>query len=159
MKEQHTQKQTQRGFTLLIAILVVGVVLAVGLSILTITLKEYLLSGMERESVIALNAADAGMECALYWDRSSQGGKFDGAGGGSITCVGITINPVPPAPQGTAQNFDFSWPQPNPTVCSKITVTKFATGETKITSLGYNKPCATTMNSPRTVERGLETHY
>ncbi len=172
----------KRGFTLLIAVLVVGIVLAIGLSILNITLKEYLLSGVARESTIALNAADAGMECALYWDRSSQGNKFDlgPPAGRRITCMGTTWNISQGVPgtigSGDAQRFDFTWGiSPDPIVCAKIVVTKYFSGSgtvdmgvglicpmgvvcTRIESRGYNKACAD-IATPRTVERGLRTRY
>src|SRR3989338_9684883 len=91
MKEQQPHN-LRKGFTLLIALLVIGIILAIGLSILNITLKEFILSGIARESAIALGAADAGMECALYWDSSSDGNKFDPAPNSAlpITCMGTS---------------------------------------------------------------------
>ncbi len=62
-----------RGYTLLFAVLVSSLVLAVGISILTISKKEFLLSSAARESVYAFYAADTGLECAVYWDSK---GKF-----------------------------------------------------------------------------------
>lgn len=162
----------RRGFTLLIAILVIGVVLAIGLSILNITLREYLLSGIARESAIALNAADAGMECALYWDRSSEGDKFDvGAPAPSITCMGQTVGGA--IPQNTVpQNFQFEWGTPK--ICAKVSVTKYfsllgpvpmdvgtcpkGVECTRTVSLGYNKACSNLVDL-RTVERGLRARY
>ena len=176
MKEQYAQQNNHSGFTLLIAILVIGIVLAIGLSILNITLKEYILSGIARESAIALNAADAGMECALYWDRSSNGDKFDvGAPALSITCMGKTIA-VGGGASGTAQTLNetsavgITWGAP--AVCAMVSVTKYdaRTAEvpipddiepcrrgyicTRVISLGYNKACSQ-LNDLRTVERGL----
>ena len=58
----------QKGFTLLFAVLVSSLILALGLSIANITLKEVALSGTGRESQFAFYAADTGTECALYWD-------------------------------------------------------------------------------------------
>lgn len=184
MKEQYKQKNNRRGFTLFIAVLVIGIILAIGLSILNITLKEYLLSGVVRESAVALDAADAGMECALYWDRSNQGNKFDVEGqpteplsGTTITCMEDT-RAVGGGTSGTAQNFEFDWG--TPAVCTKISVTKYYNaslpvpmGEgpggqdltcpagvecTRTVSLGYNKACSQ-LTSPRTVERGLRALY
>jgi len=171
------------GFTLLISVLVVGIILAIGLSILTITLKEYLLSGIARESVIALNAADAGIECALYWDHHpTDGNRFDlTPSGPSITCMGQTKSTIP-GPSGAAQNFQFNWPEGTIPVCADVTVTKYFSTTlnvpmdgspscspgpnccpmgiecTVVTSRGYNKACSQ-LNTPRTVERALYTRF
>mgnify|MGYP000173603173 CR=1 FL=1 len=61
-------KENKRGFTLLFAILVAVMVLAVGASIINISLKQVILSGSGRESQFAFYAANTGMECALFWD-------------------------------------------------------------------------------------------
>lgn len=189
MHTRRPQQNRQNGFTLLIAILVIGIILAIGLSILNITLKEYILSNVARESAIALNAADAGMECALYWDRSSQGNKFDVVGettappaGTPFECMGQTRT-TPGAGSTQAQNAQFGWG--TPAVCARVTVTKYfnasnpvpmgvnAAGNsiscpmgvecTRTVSLGYNKACPTgftdPFTDPRTVERGLRALY
>ncbi|MEK7134342.1 MAG: pilus assembly PilX N-terminal domain-containing protein [Patescibacteria group bacterium] len=57
-----------RGFVLPLAVLLAGILLSIGLAIFSITLKELTLSSSGRESQIAFFAADAGTECALYWD-------------------------------------------------------------------------------------------
>ncbi len=61
-------KEEEKGFTLLFAILVSVMVLAVGASIINISLKQIILSGSGRESQFAFYAANTGLECALYWD-------------------------------------------------------------------------------------------
>lgn len=58
----------KRGFTLVFAVLVSALILAVGISIVNIALKQVLFSGIGRESQFAYYAADAGVECALFWD-------------------------------------------------------------------------------------------
>jgi len=176
-------RQHRQGFTLLIAILVIGIVLAIGLSILNITLKEFILSGIARESAIALGAADAGMECALYWDRSSDGNKFDPAPNSAlpITCMGTSSTwqgapaTVGGVMSGASQNIEFSWGTPQ--VCAKVTVVKYFTASapaidmgggstcpigvecTRVVSLGYNRACGEIGDDPRTVERGLRARY
>jgi type II secretory pathway pseudopilin PulG len=62
-------KTEQSGFALLISLIVVGVVLSVGLSILDLSIKQVRLSTNAKESEIAFHAANAGMECARYWRR------------------------------------------------------------------------------------------
>lgn len=67
--QQHTRK---KGFTLLFAVLVSVLVLAVGASIISIALKQVILSGAGRESQFAFYAANTGVECALYWDLNGS---------------------------------------------------------------------------------------
>ena len=61
----------QQGYTLLFAIIITTIVLAVGVSILTIARKEVLLSSGARESQIAIYMADNGLECAAYWEANN----------------------------------------------------------------------------------------
>lgn len=59
-----------RGFTLFYAVLITSLLLSLGLAVFNITLKELILSSDARESQNALYAADAALECSLYWDNS-----------------------------------------------------------------------------------------
>ncbi len=58
---------TKKGFTLLFAVLVSVLILAVGASIINLSIKQIILSGSSRESQYAFYAANTGIECALYW--------------------------------------------------------------------------------------------
>ncbi len=172
--------EERRGFTLFIAVVTSSLVLAIGLSILNITLKEFLLSGTLRDSEMAFYAADAGMECALYYDSSSASelvNQFDNDGVlGSVNCmddssivVTATDPSLPPDADdeelGIAQHFEVEWGT-NPTLCAKVSVTKSdstVSGScpvgvecTQIISRGYNRACDD-LASPRTVERALKT--
>jgi len=64
---------SSRGFVLPFAVLLSGILLSIGLAIFSITLKELVLSAAGRESQFAFFAADAGAECALYWDLKHPG--------------------------------------------------------------------------------------
>ena len=103
----HTTKHN-RGFTAFIAVLVSALALAIGISIYDLLSRELLLSQTARESQYAIFAADAGAECALYWD--SKAPVLNGAqsvfatsstsswGSGAINCNSITITSKgPPA--------------------------------------------------------------
>ncbi len=57
-----------KGFTLLFAVLVSILILAVGTSIITLSLKQIILSASNRESQFAFYAANSGIECVYYWD-------------------------------------------------------------------------------------------
>lgn len=54
---------SQSGFALLITLVVVSVVLAIGLSLMQITLKQLQLTITARDSEVAFYAANAGIEC------------------------------------------------------------------------------------------------
>ena len=62
-----------RGFTLFYAVLITSLLLALGLAVFNITLKELLLSSDARESQNAFYSADTALECALFWDLKYTG--------------------------------------------------------------------------------------
>lgn len=171
---KNEQNSSERGFTLLVAVIVSSLVLAIGLSILNITLKEFILSSIARESEYAFYAADAGMECALFWDGLNRnrfgssaatppvvptyvqcaGGNVKTWGGGSDTQVGGQ-------PYGTPSQFEIRWGTPE--VCVQVEVIKTLIADvngdyvrTVVESRGRNN-CD--LNNPRTVERALRASY
>lgn len=170
-------KVVRQGFTLFIALVTTSIILAIGLSILTITLKEYLLSATARESEMAFSAADAGMECALYWSNSNAAGGFNkfSTAGSSINCMGNSISNVgvvngAPGTLAKTSSLSIDWGSPQP-VCSKIEVTRYdpqhdhPDGSTcpvgtcmKIISRGYNRSCAN-ISDPHAVERALQGYF
>ncbi len=62
MAQRKTNAKVSAGFALLLTMIVVAVTLAVGLSLLNITLKQFTLSSTSRDSEIAFHAADSGLE-------------------------------------------------------------------------------------------------
>lgn len=76
----YVQKKQHTGFALLLTLIVVSIVLAVGLSLLDITIKQLSLSGTGRDSEAAFHAASAGLECAQYW-RGQADSEFRGGTG------------------------------------------------------------------------------
>jgi hypothetical protein len=67
------KKKNTRGFTIFFAVLVGSLALAIGLSIYELLIRELALSQIATQSQYAIYAADAGAECALYWD-----GRYNG---------------------------------------------------------------------------------
>src|SRR5262245_45801099 len=132
-----THPSKQAGFTLLLALLIGSVVMAVFFSVLAITLKEYVFSDIGRESEIAFYAADAGMECALYWDTLSEaqgGSKFtidmDEDDWNNIQCMSSSgpqdTNVVTPTQKHTIFTFEEQWANVNgKTLCASITLDKY----------------------------------
>lgn len=177
-------QRRERGFTLFIAILTASIILAIGISILHITLKEFMLATTARDSQMAFYAADGGMECALYWDNSvaAAGSKFlPSSGAQTISCMGSAVQQIGGGGNelvggiayGTTENFQMQWG--TPTLCARVGVTKYfhATNPislpdgstcaaglvcTIIESKGYNKAC-TSLNDARAVERALRSRY
>ena len=64
----------KRGFVALFAMLISSIVLTISFGLLNVALKEVILSSSGRESQFGFYAADAGAECALYWDVKGFGG-------------------------------------------------------------------------------------
>lgn len=146
-------KNSQRGVVLLIAILFSSVALAVGVGVYTRTYKELLLSSFWKQSQIAFAAADAGLECALYWETHPSL---------SVDCFGNTNIPgwVPgTVVVGTPQVFTANVFPLNPRHgCAIVTITQNATVPfTTIESRGQSDDCAST--NPRRVERGVKLSY
>ncbi|HEX8591591.1 MAG TPA: pilus assembly PilX N-terminal domain-containing protein [Candidatus Paceibacterota bacterium] len=88
-------KTPQRGFTLLIAIVLATVALAVGLALADVAYKQVLLSSAARQSQAAFYRADSALECALYYDQKfaafnpTTSTSFDES---TITCQGRPIS-------------------------------------------------------------------
>lgn len=77
-------KTKKSGAILLIAIMVSSVVLAVGFGIYQRTYKQILLGSFWKQIQVAFAAADAGLECAVYWDK-----KYPNPSGSDIaSCFG-----------------------------------------------------------------------
>ena len=151
-----------RGFTLLFAALTGSLLLAVGIAIFNITIKEVLLASTVRESGVAIYTADTGTECALYWDY-----KYGGSGSAfatssasvhpsSISCNGQTIVlTVVATAQAATTTFTLLMP-PQP-YCAVVSVAKSGTpSNTSIISRGYNN-C--TPGDPRRTERAFQVNY
>lgn len=69
-----TRTYTQQdGIALLITLLLMGVLLGISTALLTVTLKQYQLSGIAFQSEIAFQAANAAMECAHYHHQPGAG--------------------------------------------------------------------------------------
>ena len=80
------QDNSQSGFALLISLLVVGVVISVGLSILDLSIKQVRLSTNAKESELAFHAANA-----RFW-RREQSDQIESGQTISPTCFGETPN-------------------------------------------------------------------
>ena len=109
-----TQKN-EKGFALLLAVIVSSVVMSVGLSMLNITLKQLSLGSNTRGSEIAFQVANAGMECLQYnYNTLINDSDFTTSDGQSVSfsCFGDT-DIVSDAQSGDSEiqqfNPEFDW--------------------------------------------------
>ncbi len=174
-------KNSQKGFTILVAVVTAGILLIIAMSIGGIALKEQMLSIANKDSQIAFYAADSGVECAMYWDQSANGGgKFvwaNGADGGNnlepISCNGRDIS-YSLDTGSNQENYSYTFLVPgipvgivsnNQTTCAVVKILKnigdINLGQdqtrmyTTIQSYGYNT-CAASLSR---LERGITTNY
>lgn len=66
MNQHHKSETREGGFALLVTLVVVSVILAIGLSLLFVTTRQYLLAVTANESEKAFQAAQIGLECLRY---------------------------------------------------------------------------------------------
>ncbi len=72
IKKLDLQMRNKRGFALLFSVLISSFLLTIGLSVLSISLKELTISTASRQSIYAIYAAESGYECAVYWDNRAR---------------------------------------------------------------------------------------
>lgn len=131
----------ERGAVLLISILVASVALTVGFGVYNRTYKELLFASFWRQTQIAFLSADAGLECAMFWEIHPAY---------PASCFGHTIIDWTP---GQAGNFDLDIPDSG---CVNIKIAWDGTATTT-EARGYNKSCLIKQagTDPRIVERGF----
>ena len=159
--------QKNNGYTLLFAVLVSSIVLSIGISILTISKKEFLLSASARDSTSAFYAADSALECAAYQD--AQGVFATSSTPGPFQCAGATITRAGGLTDTDYYTFTFQMPLGTSGSCSVVTVEKYFDADniftTKILAKGYNigwlgeEDGGCVDASSRRVERALQLIY
>jgi hypothetical protein len=170
--KQHTH---EKGFILVYALLIAGVILSATGTMYAIHVKELKLSSISREATIAYYAAEEGAECALYWFL--HGAQF--ALGESINGLAPSGNPltIPPTTLPVAEcagqqlamttwgpedGFWYAGTPGDSQPCAWVTVslnsgplTSICPDCTQIRSRGFN----TCITSAGQVERGYEIFY
>ncbi|MES3005214.1 MAG: hypothetical protein V4690_03885 [Patescibacteria group bacterium] len=155
-----------KGFTLLVAIITTSMLLIVSFVVVNIAYKQLIIADANEQSQYAFYAADAGTECAVYWDlvNSEESPFATDAVAASINCNGQTITtgsqtdistiPTQSSRIGGAATSTF---QLNFTKgCVIVRVGKHSGNMTIIDSRGYN---TCDINSPRRFERGVTLTY
>ena len=141
---------SKKGITLLVALLVMNVLLAVGLSISNLSYKSLRLSSSGEDTQYAYYAAEAGFECAQYHDKN---GAFS-SGVTEVECNGDNRSVTISTESGAAV-YRFQLPFLNGTYCARLTIIKpddESGPQTIIETRGYN---TCDMSAPAIVERGI----
>ena len=158
-----TKISPRKGIALLFAIMLSAIFLTIALGVLNISIKELNFSASAKDTANAFFAADSGVECALYNDRSDVN-TFMSDTTQKIECFSnmLVLN----------NNFpilSFIVPKlgSDGSSCAKVTVVKNYSNtdppqllSTKITSKGYNvggEDCSSFLTNQ--VERVLEVNY
>ncbi|MBI1975434.1 MAG: hypothetical protein HYS59_00340 [Candidatus Vogelbacteria bacterium] len=176
MKTAQSRKESKinwRGFLLIYAALISGIILTVGTGIIGITVRALQLSSSGRESVRAFFAADMAVECVLFWDlryelASRAVSPFATSTASTPPTSGIECNgtdiaalwSVNAGPSSAATTFSFTQNDgdgiPGNDVFTEVRVEKIGTGVTTITASGYNTSDTTFL---RRVQRTLVVQY
>jgi hypothetical protein len=114
---------TQKGYVLLLAVLISSIILAMSMGVFAISIKEVALATFARDSVRAFAAASRGLECAIFLDRiNSQAAQDIGLPANAYTSTGADTRysgrselPYTPFARGNSTQFGLltpseSWP-------------------------------------------------
>lgn len=149
-------RAAERGFTLLLSVLIASILLTLGYEIYNFTVKEVALSFSGRESQFAFYAADSGVECALWADA-----KLDAFATSSpvveLPC-GLATSTLARTLTGTTHVTTFTMrtggvPKEH---CTDVRVTRSEPKQTVIESFGRNT-CSDT--DPLRLERAIRVTY
>lgn len=135
----YLRNNTQSGFTMFFAVIVVSIVISIGITLSLIAQKETSLAGVRRESQIAYYAAESGTSCVLYWLMKAvdtQPAPLQV----NATCNGQSLNydfsGTTPGQPKTA-TFDFESPY---LYRSSVNLSRFNDGSSwEIDSSGFNR--------------------
>lgn len=150
-------KNYNNGFVILFAVTLASIILSIALGVANISEKEIKFGTSARDTNDAFAAADTGIECALFYDKSLTASNAFG-GTASMTCSGLSIIPV--ASPANFWTFVITGIGSSSQSCAKVTVDKTVPPATVITSKGYNIGSgACNYTNPNHIERELEVRY
>lgn len=145
----------QRGFTLLIAVILASVALSLGIALLDIAYKQVVLASAARQSQNAFYRADTAMECALYHDQVEDAFAYSDAFA-TIECA-LTEISVTSSQNNGIRRSTFDMPcETGEGVAGQVTILKADDAATAIYASGYN---TCDVDNPRRVERALKVTY
>ena len=124
------KSSAEAGFSLILSLIVVTVVLSTGLVILDLTIKQVQLAATTRDSEIAFHATNAGVECgqmvvgsvADFTDtkRSNPPPPFTVNCFGATTTVDREAIVIPGFSTTTFYDYEFTWGPADARRCSRI---------------------------------------
>ena len=136
MKEIKLQKN--RGFTMLVAVIVTGMLLIVSFAVVNVAVRQLVIANSNEESQHAFYAADSGTECAVYWDFRGASSPFSTTSVSQISCGTMINQNVGGGGLGNATStFQINYPKG----CAVVQVGKHYISNTLVTiidSRGYN---------------------
>ncbi len=180
MSQNNKNKDIKKGFTILYAMLIAGVLLSIGASIASIAIREVALVSNAAQSASAFYIADSGVECALYMDFSSaqkviasEMGTDPNPNMGQVFCgaYNTSIGNIMPVPSYTTNGvyritkFTVYFDSDNasdPRVdqegrCAVVTIMRSTiNGSTIVDSRGFT---TCNLTNPKVVERGIRVTY
>ncbi len=171
MKKIKQKIKANKGIVIVFALLISTIFLIVSLGVSNIALKETKFSISGKDTNEAIFAADAGVECALLYDRytGTTANRFAYTNqGGAMTCAGSSpFTPTQTIFDANHWAYDFTVPNLGSSgkACSIVTIDKNNTIPplaVTITSNGYNvgssgSTCSS--NSSNLVARQLQVIY
>ncbi len=169
-------KSNNKGFALLIGVMIAATLISIAYSLFSITLKQTTLAVAGKDSQKALYVADTGLECALYADQKVESAFVDASALPAVlqapqSVPSFNCNNVPhttiTTSNGTVDSysaivskFNLNAFNASDHSCASITISKYLNNahelKTRIESRGYNT-CNTA--DPQRLERGLEVNY
>lgn len=119
--------EANKGFALLMTLIVVTVVVAIGLTVLDLSTKQIRLSTNAKDSEVAFHAANAGMECARFWRRQESAAMETGSPV-SPSCFGSALYSntrtqvtSSVSGDGAVYKYDYAFTWASGSRCSQIT--------------------------------------
>lgn len=124
-----TRPHYTEGFALLVTLIVVSVILAIGLSILDLSIKQVRLSANAKDSENAFHAANAGLECGRF-NRLRLAEDMELGREINPSCFGDTVNNSNPQVifddpvigQSFLYTWEFTWGSGLDVRCSRLNI-------------------------------------
>lgn len=158
------------GFTLIVALILMAVMLSFGTTLSSLAFKQHLIANASTESQYAFYAADSALECALYADQKND--QFNYA---AFNPTNTSAHPAPIECNGNyGTEVSYLYVSTNPGsltqlqrlsitsgLCADVLVQKNQNNSTTIYAQGYDVACSVINSGSAApfVSRGLSTSY
>lgn len=170
----------KNGFALLYAVLLTGIILAIGLGLSAILAKQIILSSTGASSQVAYYAANTAKECIIHWgiygqtdpdtdqilspfgyfqvDIDTEETVYVEPNSDSIECGSETIDIPEPEGSGSEERYfdldEFNIVINGVNTCAEVEVYVRSDELSEVIARGYNTACGDD-NNPRKVERQI----